>query len=84
MKNGNHISNEVITFYDEDKSSIFQKYTVINGDFQGKFLQYYKSGTLETKSNYENGKLDGEKIYYNNDGNVMVISNKKRKPKKRY
>lgn len=41
----------------------------------GKYLMYYKSGSIKAKGNYLNNKREGEWIYYHENGSVALKKN---------
>jgi antitoxin component YwqK of YwqJK toxin-antitoxin module len=41
----------------------------------GQYLSYYRNGNLEGKSNYNHGKLNGLKTYYNENGKIRISEN---------
>lgn len=70
-KNGQREGNWVIfypyhAFYGDDPTTkhVFLEISYKDGKANGKFIQYYKSGTLEKTGFFKNGLEDGKWVYY--------------------
>ena len=64
-------------FYEKNNKKLFTgevtgrvKGQIIKGKREGEWLQYYANGSLESKSNYKDGKEDGKFIVWQWDEDV--------------
>ncbi len=68
-------STKTITEKDAN-GNIIKKYSVLKKEMQtkhGKYEAYYENGKILETSNYKNGKLDGERLLYFENGQKMIV-----------
>ena len=63
---------EVKTFY--DNGNLFKEYEVLDGKYDGKYIEYYKNGKQKKVSYFDQGVNIDSTICYNNDNTVDLIS----------
>ena len=65
------LNGEQINYYPGDPSKekiiVLERYTCINGQKNGDWEQYYKSGRIKSKGTYLNDYLSGSAYYYSSD-----------------
>ena len=63
-------SGKVKKYEERDgKKELVREFTLENGLPDGEYISYYK-GKIISKEEYSNGVLDGECLYYGDDGKV--------------
>ena len=81
----NQLKNDKNTVFALDKSNTGRVYstypnekniksfgTLVNGKLQGKYLEYYESGSPLFVTNYKDGKLNGTAKKYYSNGKIQV------------
>ena len=71
-KNSKPYSGRIIELHDNKQIKIEME--VLNGLKNGNIKQYYRSGKIQTLSNFRNGKLFGKFISYHDNGNEQIIA----------
>lgn len=49
-----------------------KEYTLKNGEYEGKYVEYYENGQISVATNYSNGNLSGKHIEYFPDGTIQM------------
>ena len=65
-------SGYVVSYYPD--SSIKEKFGILHGKKQNKFIQWYPDGHLKNVTNYHRGKLHGEKKMWSADSPHILIA----------
>jgi len=71
-KNSKPYTGRIIEFHDNKQIKIEMR--VLNGLKNGDIKQYYRSGKIQTLSNFRNGKLFGKFISFHENGNEQIIT----------
>lgn len=65
-------SGYALTYYSDN--TLKEKFEVLEGKKQNKFVQWFPDGHLKTVSNYHSGKLHGEKKIWTQDSTHVLIA----------
>jgi len=68
LKEHNQLNGECIEYYENGK--LFEKFTLVNGLYQGKYTYWYESGNILEQGEMINDKKEGVWIEYNEDGTI--------------
>ena len=71
-KNSKPYSGQIIELHDNKQIKIEME--VLNGLKNGNINQYYRSGKIQTHSNFINGKLFGKFTSFHENGNEQIIT----------
>ena len=65
-------SGYAISYYPD--SSVKEKFGVLNGRKQNKFIQWFPDGHVKSVTDYDQGRIHGEKKLWNQDSPHMLIA----------